>query len=625
MKWRNSSRVRKNQPKRRSFETMERRELMTANLGFDAAPDVRQPPAVAASSAQAGATASLGQLGSAQYRIVRPTAAQVHNWTFQAQHTGEVSIRVTNADTDLDVEVRNSQGNLIGSGRRSGVTDELITVSVVNPGFYTIRVIPRTTAPTIKYHLEATPHGGADPNDTRGEAMSLGDLSGSTSRNGWIGGSDYSDFYRFRVTQAGPVTVSLRGLTSNADLQVLDSRGRIIGRGYTPGTASESILLDLQPGQDYFIKVIGFSGAQTAYRLAIDTPGASGPAPTFRDANATREGSTNLGDLGGSRTMSGVIGGEDLIDYWKFRALDSGVAVIRGPLGDQIDLRVEDSRGNVVAVGDEPGVLTVQDGVQFDIRAGEEYFVRLGSRGARAGTPYELSISPRTENDNTVATAVNLGAFASTHVGGEVGGSDQADFYRFRPDRSGPVTIQLSGMSRDVDVELLDSRGAVIAAGRNGGARSEWVTASLVAGQEYFIRVFPYGPGASTPYLLDITDSSPPFGAGNSLGDVLGRTATYFNRVGRGDPFDLFRFGVSTGGGVQLQVLRTVEVRLDGLSAAVDLQVVDRSGRVVSTATGEGAAARTLRFDAPNGAEYTIRVIPRGNAVSDYRLSVTAR
>ncbi|MCZ8117195.1 MAG: PPC domain-containing protein, partial [Microcystis sp. LE18-22.4A] len=78
-----------------------------------------------------------------------------------------------------------------------------------------------------------------------------------------------------------------------------------------------------------------------------------------------------------------------------------------------------------------------------------------------------------------------------------VGSTDTNDYYRFSLGTSSNFSLNLTGLSADADVSLLDSNGSVITSSTNDGNISESITRQLNAGT-YFVLVYPYS--GSTNY-----------------------------------------------------------------------------------------------------------------------------
>jgi hypothetical protein len=111
---------------------------------------------------------------------------------------------------------------------------------------------------------------------------------------------------------------------------------------------------------------------------------------------------------------------------------------------------------------------------------------------------------------NTLLTARNLVAPLSSIPQGfvdSVGRSDQLDLYQLRMSQAGQVSLQLSQLTSDVDLQLLDRNGSKISGSYNSGNQSEFLKLNLAAG-EYFIHVSQFQ--GDSDYELQITDGSTP-------------------------------------------------------------------------------------------------------------------
>ncbi|ARV60993.1 hypothetical protein BZZ01_22340 [Nostocales cyanobacterium HT-58-2] len=112
----------------------------------------------------------------------------------------------------------------------------------------------------------------------------------------FIGDLNKNDYYRFSLgVENTNFKLVLDGLSANADVQLLNSSGQVIGISTNDGITSESLgLQNLQPGT-YYIRVYqGVSGANTDYNLTfsaqplnvVPQPTAPEPAPVAPVATA---------------------------------------------------------------------------------------------------------------------------------------------------------------------------------------------------------------------------------------------------------------------------------------------------------------------------------------------------
>lgn len=107
-----------------------------------------------------------------------------------------------------------------------------------------------------------------DPGDKLKSALKL-DI-GETPRRfaNQIGGKDKLDLLRVELRQRGSLNLTLTGLKANANLALLDSRGKkTIAQSRQPGKQNESIVQSLDPGTYYVQVSPGNRRAKTRYRL----------------------------------------------------------------------------------------------------------------------------------------------------------------------------------------------------------------------------------------------------------------------------------------------------------------------------------------------------------------------
>ena len=231
-------------------------------------------------------TSSLGNLDRDDYyRIELPAPA-------------ELRLSLTMNRPDADLRLLNSQGQVIAASMRRGRRAESIRATLA-AGTYYVRVCRHRSNP--RYNLRLTARL-VDPDGTRGEATDLGVLTDTAEAHDSIGGADLNDYFRFVVTAAGDVGLSLTGLTADADVELQDAAGAVIGRSDEAGTADEAIAAELDAGT-YYVRVYA-SGDATGYDLllAAEAPAPPGPDPTPGDTVAGRvvtvDGETLLQVLG---------------------------------------------------------------------------------------------------------------------------------------------------------------------------------------------------------------------------------------------------------------------------------------------------------------------------------------
>ena len=116
--------------------------------------------------------------------------------------------------------------------------------------------------------------------NTIGTAFSIGTLIGSSSYFGFVGTTDTNDYYSFTVGNTSNFSLSLTGLSADADVTLLNSSGVAIQSSTLGGIASENISRELTAG-DYYVRVYPFSGANTNYNLNLSASPLDGAGNTL--------------------------------------------------------------------------------------------------------------------------------------------------------------------------------------------------------------------------------------------------------------------------------------------------------------------------------------------------------
>ncbi|MBW4520762.1 MAG: pre-peptidase C-terminal domain-containing protein [Scytolyngbya sp. HA4215-MV1] len=141
----------------------------------------------------------------------------------------------------------------------------------------------------------------------------------------------------------------------------------------------------------------------------------------------------------------------------------------------------------------------------------------------RVLTPFNR-VNPPTRLDlagNAASQAFNLGTVSGSGVYQDfIGPSDPADVYKFTLAAASSFSLNLTGLTQNLDVELLDSNGALLPpASNNAGTTPETLTRNLAAGT-YYIRVFQGASNQNSNYALAI--------AVNNAPDIIAPTTPQF-------------------------------------------------------------------------------------------------
>ena len=167
---------------------------------------------------------------------------------------------------DADIELFNSSRQRILISNQSGTTSELLK-QALEAGAYFLKV--KIKSGKSKYQLKLS-----FDNDLGGNTIENAELislnANTVLAKDAIGGTDAEDYYKVNLTAPSSLNLSLDGLTADANLQLINSSGSIIGTATNPGTAKDLLSTNLAAGT-YFVRVFpAASNTSTNYDLSFN-------------------------------------------------------------------------------------------------------------------------------------------------------------------------------------------------------------------------------------------------------------------------------------------------------------------------------------------------------------------
>jgi Metallo-peptidase family M12B Reprolysin-like/Secretion system C-terminal sorting domain/Bacterial pre-peptidase C-terminal domain/Fibronectin type III domain len=185
-----------------------------------------------------------------------------------------------------------------------------------------------------------------EPNETQATAALI---STGVANSAAISTSTDNDYFRVVTTATSNNTFSLVGPSGvDFDMTVFNSAGTQIGSG-TGSTATETVSLTNQAAGTYYIRVFGFSGANSAscYTLTVNaTTVTSCASPLDNSTNGTAAGAATIPF---NTDVKGLInvGGDN--DYYRFVITTGGTATITlSTLPANYNLRLYSSNGTTL-------------------------------------------------------------------------------------------------------------------------------------------------------------------------------------------------------------------------------------------------------------------------------------
>ena len=205
---------------------------------------------------------------------------------FHLNGTSNINIAITDISDGDDADLRlfrdsnnnqvlDSADEQIASSRRGGNNDDSINLADQVTGLYFAQVerFDPGSSGSVSYDIALST---SDPSNILHTEHDFGNLSGDQSRTGVVDNTDTTDTYEFSIGFYEGVNISLTGLSSDADLRVIQDinnnglvdSGDVIRTSTSGGSLSESIS-DINLSGDYFVQVYQFSG-DTSYTLTLD-------------------------------------------------------------------------------------------------------------------------------------------------------------------------------------------------------------------------------------------------------------------------------------------------------------------------------------------------------------------
>ena len=199
--------------------------------------------------------------------------------------------------------------------------------------------------------LTATAVGPVDnAGNTLATGRAVGTLTATQSFSDWVGSLDTNDYYKFNVGTQSNFSLSLTGLSADADVQLLNSSGGVISSSENDGIVSESITRQLSAGT-YYARVYQFSG-DTNYSLSLNAT-AVAPTPIPTDWYSQNLLDAQIITLTRSLAADGNLSRNDMISI--FRDAKDGSVIDANEL---TDLRTLVSNSTLFTMADSVKVLS---------------------------------------------------------------------------------------------------------------------------------------------------------------------------------------------------------------------------------------------------------------------------
>ena len=503
-------------------------------------------------------------------------------------------------------------------------------------GTYTVLVTPGGQSST-DYQLKISAEAPfVDDYPTPKEALDLGAVSGKKVFNNEIGktqgraGRDEKDWIKFEVTKDSWVDINLDKLRQNADLVLYDGDGKtILNHSQETGRTAETIQDVLEPGT-YYLKVVPKVSGRTGYQLSVD----------ISDVGINQFHKFKVGDLNtvGTYSKTGDIGlgaadRRNELDQYSF-SLDekTDVVINLDDLTADANIRLKTSQGFLLFDSTNSGDSSEE--ISENLNAGD-YVLEVYPFGS-AKAKYNLTMSTAgggTDDDSPASLATDMTKLLNADklyktkddIGSSIGSTsrDQKDYYSFTLSGEEAVSIKLSGLSGNANVELLDSDEGLIRASRNPSKTAESISETLEKGK-YYVLVTPQGSDRSA-YDLSVSLG----GSGGKDSDGTFPTATNIGGLGDYEASD--SIGLQADGYRDINDYRKFTIsekskfslNLTNLKQNADVELYDADQVLLKSSRKTGQADESIS-DVLTKGDYFVRVLPKGSVGSSYDLNMSA-
>ncbi|XHX76385.1 MAG: S8 family serine peptidase [Stenomitos frigidus ULC029] len=398
-------------------------------------------------------------------------------------------------------------------------------------------IITRGRTPILSDLTPPPPHG-----DTLSAATNIGTLSTYTT-TGAIDLIGDQDYFRFSLSNTSNLSVSLTGLSADADLEIIRDgnfnstveAGEVLKSSRWGGSTSESISLQGLGSGSYYVRVHPYGNAVTNYSLNLTASAGSGYATEANNTLATAyniggPGYSSSGNLNGNRTFTGWVGDSDTQDFYRFSlGASSNVSLALTGLGADAELQlIRDSNfngtidaGELLGGGYSSG--SASESINFTGLAAGDYNVRV-YRYSSANTSYTLNMGTPSSFFSSFNTydASSDNTYNTVFEGGAL---------RFN------YSLATGVGASSVGLQAISSTGAVTSLGSWAGSSTYNAVVNLasypgLATGSYTLRAVAYGSGGNAVYSS--SSSLNVLAWGRSTGSFTADTFNYSAGVGTG-------------------------------------------------------------------------------------------
>lgn len=558
-------------------------------------------------------------------------------YKFTLTEDSDINFSLTGMDGNGELYLYDTEGEVITSSTNDSNTDDAI-ITNLNPGTYYLGVwrykarYGSDEATSVNYNLTASataiPDSGGNTLETAGD---MGDITAAKTFSNWVGSADPDDYYKFTIAGDSTVNLNLTGMNDNGELYLYDSEGEQITSSTNDSNTDEAIALNLNSGT-YYARVLRYKprygNEATSVNYNLTASATLIPDSTGSEFDTARD----LGIVSTPQTISDWVGDLQYNDYYKFSvAQNSSMNLNLGGLTANTGLYLYDRNEKLIASSDNDD--NADESIVYNLASGNTYYLLVDGRSPSYGggnthynldlSPTPLTYSPANLVGNTEAQTKNIGALSTAQtftdfVGNQYLGRDKNDYYQFTLTETSTVNLNLSGMTADADLVLLNSEYSQITESSQLTNIDEGIVRNLVAGT--YIAQVKSIENANTGYNLQLSATPHPDAAGETFATArqigtLAAPLTFNDWIGNVDESDYYQFAIDAAS--------TVNINLGGMTGNGNIKLYDINAETLSSSTNTENVDDVIVADL-SPSTYLVEVEnARGNFGTNYSLQIS--
>ncbi|MBL0201645.1 MAG: pre-peptidase C-terminal domain-containing protein [Chitinophagaceae bacterium] len=218
------------------------------------------------------------------------------------------------------------------------------------------------------------------------------------------------------------------------------------------------------------------------------------------------------------------------------------------------------------------------------------------------------------ESNNTQATAGTIAV--GTNYNALIASNTDNDYYKFTVAAGTNITVSLTTLPFDYDLQLLNSAGTLLGSSANGGTSNETITFNNAAAGTYTVRVFGYNGAfsATVCYTLRVTTTAactntPEPNETLAAASTIAANTDVNSQIATASDLDWYKF-------TNTAAQSNIYVTLANLPFDYDLYLYNAAGVLLGSSTAGSTTSEAIIFNTTTVGTYHVRVIGYNGAFS---------